>query len=150
VVLVSVLQLNRRYLGRNPRFCLGNPGTCDGGVRRALRRQDHHASDQSRENCQQTLHLGPPRATTFHSILRHTRLFATLPAILFVAEDLSISRSGVRLATEYPRGDVPAAKRKPIRSKHMRFMVMVKATKNSEAGILPSQELLAAMGKYNE
>ena len=32
----------------------------------------------------------------------------------------------------------------------MRFMVMVKATKNSEAGILPSQELLAAMGKYNE
>ena len=32
----------------------------------------------------------------------------------------------------------------------MRFMVMVKATKNSEAGILPSAELLAAMGKYNE
>jgi len=29
-------------------------------------------------------------------------------------------------------------------------MVMVKATKNSEAGILPSAELLAAMGKYNE
>ena len=32
----------------------------------------------------------------------------------------------------------------------MRFMVMVKATKNSEAGKLPSQELLAEMGKYNE
>ena len=32
----------------------------------------------------------------------------------------------------------------------MRFMVMVKATKNSEAGIMPSTELLAAMGKYNE
>ncbi len=32
----------------------------------------------------------------------------------------------------------------------MRFMVMVKATKDSEAGVLPSQELLAAMGKYNE
>ena len=32
----------------------------------------------------------------------------------------------------------------------MRFMVIVKATKNSEAGILPSHELLAAMGKYNE
>jgi hypothetical protein len=29
-------------------------------------------------------------------------------------------------------------------------MVMVKATKDSEAGVLPSQELLAAMGKYNE
>jgi len=32
----------------------------------------------------------------------------------------------------------------------MRFMVMVKATKDSEAGVLPSTELLAAMGKYNE
>ncbi len=32
----------------------------------------------------------------------------------------------------------------------MRFMVLVKADKNSEAGVLPSQELLAAMGKYNE
>ena len=32
----------------------------------------------------------------------------------------------------------------------MRFMVMVKATKDSEAGTLPSQELLQAMGKYNE
>ena len=32
----------------------------------------------------------------------------------------------------------------------MRFMVMVKATKNSEAGVLPSEELLAEMGKFNE
>ena len=32
----------------------------------------------------------------------------------------------------------------------MRVMVMVKATKDSEAGVLPSQELLTAMGKYNE
>jgi hypothetical protein len=32
----------------------------------------------------------------------------------------------------------------------MRVMVIVKATKDSEAGILPSEELLAAMGKYNE
>ena len=32
----------------------------------------------------------------------------------------------------------------------MRFMVLVKADKNSEAGIPPSQELLAEMGKYNE
>jgi hypothetical protein len=32
----------------------------------------------------------------------------------------------------------------------MRVMVMVKATKNSEAGVMPGQELLAAMGKYNE
>jgi hypothetical protein len=32
----------------------------------------------------------------------------------------------------------------------MRFMVMVKATKSSEAGEMPSQELMAAMGAYNE
>jgi len=32
----------------------------------------------------------------------------------------------------------------------MRFMVMVKATPNSEAGKLPSQELLAQMGAFNE
>jgi hypothetical protein len=32
----------------------------------------------------------------------------------------------------------------------MRFMVMVKASKDSEAGVMPSQELLTEMGKYNE
>src|SRR3989449_4918856 len=32
----------------------------------------------------------------------------------------------------------------------MRFMVLVKADKNSEAGVMPSQQLLTAMGKYNE
>jgi hypothetical protein len=32
----------------------------------------------------------------------------------------------------------------------MRFMVMVKANKDTEAGILPSQQLLTEMGKFNE
>jgi len=32
----------------------------------------------------------------------------------------------------------------------MRFMVMVKATKNSEAGMLPTKDLLAAMGRFND
>ena|SRR5882724_2842315 len=32
----------------------------------------------------------------------------------------------------------------------MRFMVIVKADKNSEAGALPDEKLLAEMGKYNE
>jgi len=32
----------------------------------------------------------------------------------------------------------------------MRVMVIVKADKNSEAGVLPSKELLSEMGKYNE
>jgi hypothetical protein len=32
----------------------------------------------------------------------------------------------------------------------MRFMIIVKSTKNSEAGVLPDEKLLAAMMKYNE
>ena len=32
----------------------------------------------------------------------------------------------------------------------MRFMVMVKATQDSEQGVLPSEEMLTAMGAYNE
>ena len=32
----------------------------------------------------------------------------------------------------------------------MRFMMIVKANKDSEAGKMPSEELLSAMGKYNE
>ena len=36
------------------------------------------------------------------------------------------------------------------RSVTMRFMVIVKASKDSEAGVMPSTELLTAMGKFNE
>jgi len=32
----------------------------------------------------------------------------------------------------------------------MRFMLLVKANKDTEAGVLPSEELLTEMGKYNE
>ncbi len=32
----------------------------------------------------------------------------------------------------------------------MRFMVLVKATRDSEAGVMPSKQLLAEMIKYNE
>jgi hypothetical protein len=32
----------------------------------------------------------------------------------------------------------------------MRFMILVKASKDSEAGVMPSQELLTEMGKFNE
>jgi hypothetical protein len=32
----------------------------------------------------------------------------------------------------------------------MRFMVLVKADKNSEAGVLPDEKLLTEMGKFNE
>jgi len=32
----------------------------------------------------------------------------------------------------------------------MRFMVIVKANEDSEAGVMPTEQLLAEMGKYNE
>jgi hypothetical protein len=32
----------------------------------------------------------------------------------------------------------------------MRFMILVKATKDSEAGVMPSKEMLTTMGKFNE
>jgi hypothetical protein len=32
----------------------------------------------------------------------------------------------------------------------MRFMILVKATKDSEAGVIPSEQLLTEMGKFNE
>ncbi|HJY76253.1 MAG TPA: YciI family protein [Burkholderiales bacterium] len=32
----------------------------------------------------------------------------------------------------------------------MKFMIMVKATRDSEAGVMPSEKLLAEMGKFNE
>jgi hypothetical protein len=34
--------------------------------------------------------------------------------------------------------------------KTMKFMILVKATKDSEAGVMPSEEMLTAMMKYNE
>jgi hypothetical protein len=38
----------------------------------------------------------------------------------------------------------------PARRKAMRVMVIVKADKNSEAGMLPDKEILTKMGKFNE
>jgi hypothetical protein len=32
----------------------------------------------------------------------------------------------------------------------MRFMILIKADKNSEAGVMPSEQLLSDMGKFNE
>jgi hypothetical protein len=56
--------------------------------------------------------------------------------------------TGEARSTSYQkRGMRPGSK---PRSKPMRVMVIVKATKNSEAGKMPSQELFAAMGKFNE
>jgi hypothetical protein len=37
-----------------------------------------------------------------------------------------------------------------IREEAMRFMIIVKATKDSEAGVMPEDSLIAEMGKYHE
>jgi len=36
------------------------------------------------------------------------------------------------------------------KEKAMRFMMIVKASKESEAGVMPTDEMIATMGKYNE
>src|SRR5262245_41093126 len=45
----------------------------------------------------------------------------------------------------------PASVRRPIRRRNaMRFMMMIKSDAQAEAGVLPDQEILEAMGKYNQ
>jgi hypothetical protein len=56
---------------------------------------------------------------------------------------MSIHRLAIRLTSE----DQVHSK---IRSKEMKFMMIVKANQDSEAGKMPSAELIGAMGKYNE
>src|SRR3954465_15572222 len=53
-------------------------------------------------------------------------------------------------ATSAGEDRAPARLLIPERNLTMRFMVIVKANKDSEAGVMPNQEILAAMGKYNE
>src|SRR5690349_17260051 len=48
------------------------------------------------------------------------------------------------------RGDLGPLAPPILRRFTMRFMVMIKATQDTEAGVLPDEALLAAMGKYNE
>ena len=43
-----------------------------------------------------------------------------------------------------------ARRRRTIGDTKMRFMILMKATKDSEAGVMPSEQLLTEMGKFNE
>jgi hypothetical protein len=66
---------------------------------------------------------------------------------------LSIRRIAVRRQEEGRGGTrtVPGdPAQHPDEEATMRFMVIVKATKESEAGTLPDEKILTAMGKYNE
>jgi hypothetical protein len=61
------------------------------------------------------------------------------------------SRSVRRVSRERLSNNIsqsPQAQEKEILD--MRFMMIVKANKDSEAGVMPSKELLEAMGKFNE
>src|SRR2546429_1726566 len=51
----------------------------------------------------------------------------------------SISPPLARRVARQPRGEMT-----------MRFMILVKANKDSEAGVLPNERALSAMGKFNE
>jgi hypothetical protein len=62
-------------------------------------------------------------------------------AIGFFCEQLSIRASAIRPGSE---------SFKSSGDKTMRFMIIIKASQDSEAGIMPSTELLTAMGNYNE
>src|SRR4030095_9206104 len=61
---------------------------------------------------------------------------------------VSILTGLVRLADEAAKGATTDTN--PIPERTMRFMVIGKATKETEAGILPKPEAIAAMQKYNE
>jgi hypothetical protein len=61
---------------------------------------------------------------------------------------LSISTALIRPVSEAAKGAATGTNR--IQERTMRFMVMVKATKESESGIPPKAEAFAAMQAYNE
>jgi hypothetical protein len=50
-----------------------------------------------------------------------------------------LSYTGKEIFQQNQKGEMP-----------MRFMIIVKATKDSEAGVMPSERLLTEMGKFNE
>jgi hypothetical protein len=50
-----------------------------------------------------------------------------------------LSYTGKKILQQNQKGEMP-----------MRFMIIVKATKDSEAGVMPSEQLLTEMGKFNE
>jgi len=53
------------------------------------------------------------------------------------------------VASHWRRPKCPAQETK-TKEKAMRFMMIVKASRESEAGVMPTDELLATMGKFNE
>ena len=63
---------------------------------------------------------------------------------------MSYPQGTIRRNSKNDAGLTPSRVLSTERNKQMRVMVIVKATKNSEAGVMPSEELLTAMGQFNE
>ena len=61
---------------------------------------------------------------------------------------MSISPSPIRRTSKSPNSS--NHKTSTPRRTDMRFMVMVKATKDSEAGVMPTEKLMREMGNFNE
>jgi hypothetical protein len=53
--------------------------------------------------------------------------------------------AGVLLDNARTRLEIPNTK-----VKHMRFLILIKADKNTEAGVMPDEKLLSEMGKFND
>src|SRR5690606_21337168 len=95
-----------------------------------------HAAGRGSAPCRGGLYVG--RAAACKKILVARRSGESS----FVAP----SKAGQRT----PAGPPPYPNPTTRRRTKMRVMVMVKATKNSEAGVMPSEQLIAEMGKFNE
>jgi hypothetical protein len=65
---------------------------------------------------------------------------------------LGVSVDFTKIVRQNTREQKTVARRSAPKKRRigMRFMIIVKATKESEAGVMPSEKLLADMGKFNE
>lgn len=61
---------------------------------------------------------------------------------------VSILTGHVRRVSEAAKGSATGVNR--IQERTMRFMIMGKATKETEAGVMPPPEAFAAMGEYKD
>jgi hypothetical protein len=70
---------------------------------------------------------------------------------LLVDVDSTVRRSSNQWSTmRRTRCQALDAPSETDREIHMRFMILLKATKDTEAGVMPDQKLLTDMGKFNE
>jgi hypothetical protein len=114
--------------------CTGST-TCRKGTIRSTTRWRSRSPTSTR--AERTLLIPPPRA------------LGSGRRDLF-REPMSISAALVRRSGKAGISDVSSPRETTRKDGEMRVMAIVKATKDSEAGVMPSEELLAEMGEFNE